>query len=67
MPPQSKGKFSQAFSQLALTSKKPPTFDFPVPVEILRDIIELLDAADQRRMSLVSRATREQAIEFIFK
>jgi hypothetical protein len=37
--------------------------EFPVPVELLREIIKLLPPAD---LSLACRLTRSQAIPFIF-
>ncbi|CAA7267844.1 unnamed protein product [Cyclocybe aegerita] len=47
------------------TSKPSP--EFPLPVELLREIITLLPPIDRQMLSLASRFTRSQAIHFIFR
>ena len=40
--------------------------DFPLPLELLYEIIKLLPLTDLQMLSLASRLTRSQAIHFIF-
>ncbi|CAA7262518.1 unnamed protein product [Cyclocybe aegerita] len=46
------------------TSKPSP--EFPLPMELLREIIILLPPADRQVLSLTSRLTRSQVVPFIF-
>ena len=41
--------------------------EFPLPLELLYEIMKLLPITDLKTLSLASRLTRSQAIHFIFR
>ncbi|KAG6914840.1 hypothetical protein DXG01_015031 [Tephrocybe rancida] len=43
------------------------TYDFPLPTELLREIIKSLDPAEQCNMALVANVTRDQVLDLMFK